>query len=376
MTRPLTLVFAGAVFGACATWVPDTLAGSKEGNAGPPVAEVPAANTPTPVMDTYHPMQSFAPLVEAVEAAVVAIQVEAVSANNDLRDVPAPFRHLFLNQPSVQRGEGSGFIISEDGLVLTNAHVVSGADRIQVLLRDGKSAPATVLGLDQSMDIALLQLTGNQKWPHVDLGSSGSLKVGDWVLAMGNPLGLGHTVTAGIVSAKGRVLGQDLFGNEDYIQTDAAINQGNSGGPLFDIHGNVVGMNTAIIAGANTIGFAIPADLLTSVIGELATHGHISRGYLGVEPLDLTPQLAQELGVDATEGALIRQVYQNTPAAKSGLVSKDVVITVDDVAIRDRADLIKAVANKRPGEHVNLMIVRGTQQHRVKLKLAERPGGR
>jgi len=378
MTRTLPFVLAGVVIGACATWVPDTLAGPKANKASAETTEVVPAveRVPTPILDTYHPMQSFAPLVEAVEPAVVAIQVESVSANKDLRDVPAPFRHLFSDQPNVQRGEGSGFIISEDGLVLTNAHVVFEADRIQVLLRDGKSAPATVLGLDQSMDIALLQLTGNQKWPHVDLGSSGSLKVGDWVLAMGNPLGLGHTVTAGIVSAKGRVLGQDLFGNEDYIQTDAAINQGNSGGPLFNIHGDVVGMNTAIIAGANTIGFAIPADLLNSVIGELADRGHISRGYLGVEPLDLTPTLARELGVDATEGALIRQVYQNTPAAKSGLASKDVVITVDDIAIRDRADLIKAVANKRPGEMVNLMVIRGTQQHRVKLELAERPGGR
>jgi len=382
MTRTFTLVTAGVLLGACATWAPSTLAGSKQNEPEATAAtDVPAEDlavqVPSPVVETYHPMQSFAPLVEAVEPAVVAIKVESVAGTDqNLSDIPAPFRHLFSEQPRVERGEGSGFIISEDGMVLTNAHVVAEADNIRVLLRDGESAPATVLGLDRSMDIALLRLEGDETWPHVELGASGDLKVGDWVVAMGNPLGLGHTVTAGIVSAKGRVLGQDIYGNEDYIQTDAAINQGNSGGPLFDIHGNVVGMNTAIIAGANTIGFAIPSDLLSSVIEELADEGHISRGYLGVEPLKLTPELARQVGVDTTEGALIRRVFDGTPAAKSGLESKDVVVAVDDTSIADPADLIKAVGNKRPGDVVHLMVLRGSKQHRVKLVLAERPGGR
>ena len=378
MTRMLTLAAAGALLGACATWAPTTHAGSKDAKSShipsDLVDEDPTLDVPVPVVETYHPMQSFAPLVEAVEPAVVAIKVE--SHGESLAEIPAPFRHLFSEHAPIERGEGSGFIISADGLVLTNAHVVAEADSISVLLRDGESAPATVLGLDRSMDIALLKLSGDQTWPHVELGSSGDLKVGDWVVAMGNPLGLGHTVTAGIVSAKGRELGQDIYGNEDYIQTDAAINQGNSGGPLFDIHGNVVGMNTAIIAGANTIGFAIPSDLLKSVKAELEDDGHIRRGYLGVEPLKLTPQLAAQIGVDPTQGALIWRVFDGTPAAKSGLLSKDVVIAVDDTAIMEPADLIKAVGNKRPGDVVHLMVIRGSKQHKVKLVLAERPGGR
>jgi len=386
MSRNLTLITTVALLGSCATWIPASQ-GAEADEDDKPIAEVveaeraehadEAVDVPAPEMTTYHPMQSFAPLVEAVEPAVVAIKVEALTQpSQDLSEVPPPFRHLFSAQPRIERGEGSGFIISGDGMVLTNAHVVAEADNISVILRDGESAPAKVLGLDRTMDIALLKISGDETWPHVELGSSSSLKVGDWVLAMGNPLGLGHTVTAGIVSAKGRVLGHDIYGNEDYIQTDAAINQGNSGGPLFDINGNVVGMNTAIIAGANTIGFSIPSDLLAGVIEELADEGHISRGYLGVEPMNLTPQLAQEVGVNTLEGALIRRVFDGTPAAKSGLQSSDVVIAVDDETIREPADLIKAVGNMRPGEVVHLVVLRGSKQHKIKLVLAERPGGR
>ncbi len=384
MTRNVALVAAGALLGACVTWVPLSQSAEAVDEKAPKaetIAEVEDADedieVPAPVMETYHPMQSFAPLVEAVEPAVVAIKVEAVSApGQDLAEIPPMFRHLFSSQPRIERGEGSGFIISADGKVLTNAHVVAEADNITVLLRDGESAQAKVLGLDRTMDIALLQLIGSEDWPHVDLGSSSELRVGDWVVAMGNPLGLGHTVTAGIVSAKGRILSNDVYGTEDYIQTDAAINQGNSGGPLFDINGNVVGMNTAIIAGANTIGFSIPSDLLSGVISELAADGHISRGYLGVEPRPLTPQLAQIVGVNTTKGAVIHRVFEGTPAAKSGLQKGDVVVSVDDMPILEPADLIKAVGNKRPGEVVHLVVLRGSKRLKLKLGLAERPGGR
>ena len=389
MTRTVVILAIVGLAGACASWLPASEAEAADKHPIAKVVDVSptidaeaetkgsAVDVPTPVMTTYHPMQSFAPLVEAVEPAVVAIKVEALTQpNQDLSEIPPTFRHLFSAQPRIERGEGSGFIISAAGHVLTNAHVVADADSITVLLRDGETAAATVLGFDRNMDIALLQLEGDEVWPHVELGSSSDLKVGDWVVAMGNPLGLGHTVTAGIVSAKGRVLGQDMYGNEDYIQTDAAINQGNSGGPLFDLEGRVVGMNTAIIAGANTIGFSIPSDLLSSVIAELEDEGHIRRGYLGVEPVMLTPELAKLAGVNTTQGALIKQIFAGTPAIKAGLLEGDVVVSVDDMPIAEPGDLIKAIGNKRAGETVQLEILRGAKQQRVKLKLGERPGGR
>lgn len=356
MKRTLTLA-AGALAVGLALSVPPT-------SLGGPSAEPSGAQVPP----DYNPMVSFAPLVQSVAPAVLAIETRSAV------DLPRRLQQIPGLQDRIQQGEGSAFIISGDGLVLTNAHVVRGAQSLKARLSDGTSVELEVLGADSATDIAVARLAGDRAdWPYVQLGSSGELQVGDWVLAMGNPLGMGMTATAGIVSAKGRELGHDQFGNEDFIQTDAAINMGNSGGPLFSTDGTVVGMNTAIVAGANTIGFAIAADAIHAVLDDLQSKGHVSRGFLGIQPQDLTPDLAVAFGVSTTEGALVAQVIEDTPAAKSGLRRGDVVIGVDDDPIGSGNDLVVAVANRRPGERVKLQVLRGSKEQEIRIQLAERP---
>ena len=341
----------------------------------PPTASL-ALPAPTSTLDlTYDPTRSFAPLVELASRAVVSIEVESdldPAALEMLRRWRG-FGDLDPETFAPQSGEGSGFVIHPDGLLLTNHHVIDGADRITVVFSDGEKVEAEVLGSDASMDIALLQLPSERSWAHLELADSDQARVGDWVLAMGNPLGLGNTVTAGIISGKGRVLGHDIFGNEDFLQTDAAINPGNSGGPLVTLDGQVVGMNTAIIAGANTVGFSVPSNLISSVIDELRTHGHIARGYLGVNSQPLTRQIADVLGVDAPHGVVIASVVPGTPADQAGLERGDVVVEVNGTDIDDQVGLVSAIGNKRPGDAVTLRIVRGPAEQEMQVTLAERP---
>lgn len=331
--------------------------------------------TPTPEVHldgTYNPARSFAPLVEQASRAVVSVKVEGAPDPNAVA-----FFERFgmpLDRIPQRSGEGSGFVVSASGLLLTNHHVVADADRIKVVFADGSEEVVTLLGSDPSMDIALLQLPEDRTWEYLELGSSDAASMGDWVLAMGNPLGLGMTVTAGIISGKGRVLGNDIFGNEDFLQTDAAINPGNSGGPLVNLDGQVVGMNTAIIAGANTVGFAVPTDLITSVMEELRDNGHIARGFLGVNSQPLTAELAEALGVDASQGAVVASVFPDTPAAKAGLERGDVVLEVDGTSIADQTELVAAIGNKRPGDKVGLRVIRGDDTRSLSVVLAERPG--
>ncbi|MEQ1502421.1 MAG: PDZ domain-containing protein, partial [Myxococcota bacterium] len=222
--------------------------------------------------------------------------------------------------------------------------------------------------------VALLQAAPGRSYAAVPLGDSDGLEVGDWVVAMGNGLGLGTTVTAGIVSGKGRVLGHDVFGREAFIQTDAAINQGNSGGPLFALDGRVVGMSTAIIAGANTVGFAIPSNLVTSILDDLRTSGRVARGFLGIQPQTLNDELRRSLGIDAAKGALVTSVFDDTPASRSGLKTGDVVLEVDGQAIDSDVDLISTIGNRHPGERIVLKIERDSRLQDVKVTLTERPG--
>jgi len=342
------------------------------------VAEAPRTLTPSePLGATYNPTQSFAPLVKTVGEAVVAIEVKGAAdprAEAFFRQFGMDPRRFGMDELPGRSGEGSGFVISEDGLLLTNHHVIAGADEVTVTFRDGTEVDVDVLGSDKSMDIALLQLPSDRSWPHLALADSDGVEVGDWVLAMGNPLGLGMTVTAGIISGKGRVLGNDIFGNEDYLQTDAAINPGNSGGPLVDLTGQVVGMNTAIIAGANTVGFSIPTNLIQSVLDDLRTEGHVARGFLGVNSQPLTPELAKALGVDADGGAVVAGVFPGTPAADAGLEQGDVVVEVDGEPIGDQVGLVGAIGNRRPGDEVRVTVVRGKDRKKLKVTLAERPG--
>jgi serine protease Do len=343
--------------------------------AAAPKSKKDPIQTPRPdetIDATYSPARSFAPLVAEAGKAVVSVKVEG---GPDVNAV-AFFKRfgMPMDQLPQHKGEGSGFVISEDGLLVTNHHVIDGAQSIHVVFSDGEDIEVALLGSDRSMDIALLQLPKDRSWDHLALGSSEQAQVGDWVLAMGNPLGLGMTVTAGIVSGKGRTLGHDIFGNEDFLQTDAAINPGNSGGPLVNLDGQVIGMNTAIIAGANTVGFAVPADLIGSVVEELRSNGHIARGFLGVNSQPLNAELAQAIGVGVDKGALVSSVFPDTPASAAGIERGDVVFDIDGTAIVDQTDLVEAIGNKRPGDEVRLRLYRGEKEKVLTVTLAERPG--
>lgn len=334
--------------------------------AAPPV---PTARPVLPSGETYDPTRSFAPLVEAVQPAVVTIEVTAERGSDELLEALGFDPEEDLG-PS---GAGSGFIIDPRGWLLTNAHVLAEAESFEIVLHDGTRVQAEIVGQDEAMDIALLELKGRERWPAVKLGDSDAVRVGDWVLAMGNALGLGSTATFGIISGKGRVIGHDVFGREAFLQTDAAINQGNSGGPLFDLSGRVVGMNTAIIANANTVGFSIPSNLIASVLPDLRKHGRVFRGFLGVRPQSLTNELRKSNAIKTKNGALVTRVFEGTPAAKGGLELGDVITAVDGVDVADEDALIVAIANRRPGDRVELRIERKGKARTLKITLTERP---
>jgi serine protease Do len=383
MRRNVYLVAIGVALGAAITFAPIGLGGgpsSTSGGGDAVVERLAPLTPPAPTVRpdaTYNPTRSFGPLVDAVTPAVVAIEVEGEEAGLDASDLPWQFRQFMgidprQFQPHTVHGEGSGFVVSADGLVLTNHHVIEHAKSIKANFSNGRSVRAKVLGSDATIDVALLQLDGDGPWPFVELGSSKDAHVGDWVLAVGNPLGLGHTVTAGIVSAKGRTLGHDAF--EDFIQTDAAINQGNSGGPLFDVDGRVIGINTAIIQGANTIGFAVPIDMIRATMADLQAKGHVSRGYMGIAPQDVDEGVAKAFGVEPKTGALVAQVYPGTPGADAGLRQGDIIVAVEGEPIKDAASLVRSIGSHKPGDTVALGVVRDKKPLTLKVALTERPG--
>jgi len=328
------------------------------------------ARVQAPAPTTYDPSRSLAPLVKAVEPAVVAIEVEGT---REAPDVP-PMLRRFLGPgsqaPQPLRGEGSGFVISQDGLVLTNHHVIDQADTITVRFTDGTRTQARLIGSDPENDVALLQLPDEREWPHVSLGDSDALQVGDWVVAVGNPLGLGTSVTTGIISGKGRNLGDNPF--HAFLQTDAAINRGNSGGPLFTLDGRVVGMNTAIIQYANTVGFAVPARTLRRIVDDLRDDGQVQRGYVGVALQPVDADLALALGLDRPTGSIVTEVQPGMPGEQAGLQPGDVVLRVDDDEVEDVGDTIRTIGEHRPGETVRLTLLRNGKERRVKLTLTER----
>ncbi|MBX5483534.1 MAG: Do family serine endopeptidase [Myxococcaceae bacterium] len=323
-------------------------------------------------------MPSLAPLVEAVKGAVVNVDVTASVKNAGFGDLQFdPFAdlfgrgHRFMPGPQVRQGAGSGFIIDPRGRVLTNNHVVEDAVSIRVHLDDGRAFDAKVLGRDPLTDVALLQLEGvKEDLPFVKLGDSDAMKVGDYVLAIGNPFGLASSVSSGILSARARDIHAGPY--DDFLQTDAAINPGNSGGPLFNMRGEVIGINTAIIGGGNGIGFAVPSNMARALLGQLEK-GVVRRGWLGVAIQDLTPQLAPALGVDVKEGAVVVQVTEDTPAAKAGLQRDDVVVAVDGQHVGSSKDLTRMIGFKQPGTATSLDILRHGQKKTVKVTLGERP---
>ena len=286
----------------------------------------------------------------------------------DLFDERGP-RDFRDQQP--RRGEGSGFVIAPEGYILTNNHVVERAERLTVKLADGRSLPARIVGTDPDTDIALIKVEGAGKLPVAPLGDSNRVRVGEWVCAIGNPLAYEHTVTVGVVSSVGRKLFDPSLDN--YIQTDAAINFGNSGGPLINTRGEVIGINAAISSWASNIGFAVPINQAVAVLVQLKTRGRVVRGYIGVQLQRLDPDLGQALKLGAVEGALVQDVTEDSPAERAGLRAYDLITAVEDRKVATDDELIRDVSAREPGTVVRLKVLRNGRPELVPVKLAERP---
>jgi serine protease Do len=326
---------------------------------------------------------SFADQVERLSPAVVNISTTTIVNEGPAMDMPqfppgSPFEDFFKNFGDNDRKRrasslGSGFIIDDSGIVVTNFHVIENAEEITVTLSDETAFTATVLGQDQKTDIAVLKIDpGDTALTAVPFGDSDSLRVGDWVLAIGNPFGLGGTVTAGIVSARGRDIGNGPY--DDFIQTDASINRGNSGGPLFNTKGEVIGINTAIFSqtgGSVGIGFAISSNLARRVTSQLAEFGTTRRGWLGVFIQEITPDIAESLGLDNEAGALVSTVNENSPAQAAGLEPGDVIVSFDGKMIDKMRDLPRIVAETEIGKTVRVEVVRNGNSIDVQVTLGE-----
>lgn len=331
---------------------------------------------------------SFTDVAMAVSPAVVNIRTEKIIRGGGpvFRHFQSPFgkedpfhdffERFFGDIPRrdfKQRSLGSGFFIDKEGYIVTNNHLIENADKIKVKLKNGKEYDAEIVGRDVKTDIALIKIKSWRDFQAVKWGDSDALKVGEWVVAIGSPFGLEHTVTAGIVSAKGRVIGSGPY--DDFIQTDASINPGNSGGPLINMKGEVIGINTAIVSrsGGNVgIGFAIPINLARGIIKQLKASGTVTRGWLGVSIQDLTPDLAEYYGVKDGKGALIGEVFEGDPADKAGIKPKDVIIEVDGDKIDDSRDLSQKIAEIRVGDKITIKVVRSGKELTFRVDIAKR----
>lgn len=331
-------------------------------------------------------LPSFADLADEVKHAIVNIsttQVVKEGQENPLLGPDSPFREFFGDEfykkffDDIPRGEmkthalGSGFVIDKNGLILTNNHVIEKADEIKVKLENDKEYDAEVVGRDPKTDLALIRVKPDADFPKpVTLGDSNGIRVGDWVMAVGNPFGLGHTVTVGIISAKGRVIGAGPY--DDFLQTDAAINPGNSGGPLYNTAGEVVGINTAIVAQGQGIGFAIPINMAKELLPQLET-GKIVRGWLGIMIQDVTPELAQSFGLSNTKGVLIADIVKEGPAEKAGLKQGDVVIRFQDKEVGDAHELSRMVAAVPSDTQVEVAVIRDGKPETIKVIVGTMP---
>lgn len=276
------------------------------------------------------------------------------------------FDEMPQQRPHREQSLGTGFIISSDGYILTNNHVVNGADDVMVKLSDGREVKGEIKGVDEKVDLALIKINEKDQFPFAELGDSDTLEVGEWVMAIGNPFGLSHTVTAGIISAKGRVIGSGPY--DDFIQTDASINPGNSGGPLFSSDGRVIGINTAIISGGGGgIGFAIPISMAKTIVSQLRESGKVTRGYLGVRFQPLTADLAKSFGLESDKGALIASVEKDAPAEKAGLMAGDVILEYDGKQITEGSELPRYVAATPVDKKVRIVIFRNGSKKDVSL---------
>jgi serine protease Do len=322
---------------------------------------------------------SFADVAEQLNPAVVNIDATARATGRSrprsgvsLPDVPDPFgRAPERERQGPRRGTGTGFIIDADGYILTNHHVIDGADRIAVRLADGRSLRAERIGSDPDTDIALIKVSSPRPLPHAVLGDSDTLRVGEWVLAIGNPLAYEHTVTVGVVSFIGRKLFDSSL--DRYIQTDAAINFGNSGGPLINSRGEVIGINAAISSRASNIGFAVPINQASLILPQLREMGRVSRGYIGVALRDVDPDLQRSLGLSSGSGALVQDVTPGSPGARAGLRPYDLIVAVDGKQVVRNDELIQLISARQPGTSATLQIVRDGRPMNLAVKLAERP---
>ncbi|TAG34256.1 MAG: PDZ domain-containing protein [Polaromonas sp.] len=319
---------------------------------------------------------SFSSAAKIASAAVVSINTSKLAAKSPHSDDPW-FKFFYGDQQGrnePQGGLGSGVIISESGYILTNNHVIEGADEIEVILNDSRKAIAKVIGTDPDTDLAILKIELD-KLPVIVLGNSDSLQVGDPVLAIGNPFGVGQTVTGGIVSALGRnQLGINTF--ENFIQTDAAINPGNSGGALVDVNGTLMGINTAIYSrsgGSMGIGFAIPVSTARQVLEGIVKDGQVTRGWIGVEPQEINPELAETFNVKVASGVIITGVLQNGPAAQAGIQPGDVIVAVNGKAVSTVAELLGAVASLKPGTAAPVSVLRKDSKTEIAVTPSKRP---
>lgn len=331
--------------------------------------------------------KSFSGLAETASPAVVNIRTVKINKEGgrvfrhffkgpfDQEDPMRDFFDRFFEQDPQrefkQRSLGSGFIVDTSGYIVTNNHVVENADQITVQLNSGEEFSAEIVGRDPNTDLALIKVATESTLPSIEFGDSDALKVGQWVVAIGNPFGLEHTVTAGIVSAKGRVIGSGLY--DDFIQTDASINPGNSGGPLIDMNGKVVGINTAIVAGGQGIGFAIPVNLAKDIIKQLKAYGEVTRGWLGVGIQSLDPELGEYYGIKDGKGVLITEVFPDDPADKSGIQPNDIIVAINGEKIETRRDLTSIVAGLNVGKIAEITIFRDGKRKKFKVEIAKRP---
>jgi len=370
MAVGFTFFVAGLLIASGLNWTSHSVAG--EITDGPHVAA-----TAPPVMPS-----SFAELADNLSPTVVNVKVTKIEKAT-FKGPQFPegsfddfFGRFFKEMPRMPRdhrtqGAGSGVIISQDGYILTNNHVVESAKEVTVTLADKKEYKAEVVGRDPKTDLAILKIEEKKLLPSAALGDSEQLKVGDWVVAIGNPFGLNHTVTSGIVSAKGRVIGAGPY--DDFIQTDASINPGNSGGPLFNMRGEVVGINTAIIPQGQGIGFAIPVNTAKPLIPQLVTDGQITRGYLGVNIQTITPELAKALNLEKREGALVADVFSDSPADKSGIERGDIITNYDGKDVKNSQHLPAMVAATPVDEAVTVTVLRDGKERQLSVKVGKLP---
>jgi serine protease Do len=357
-----------------------------------PVSNVAAHEAPahasTPRMLENGAPFSFADLVERVSPAVVTVTVdEQVSAPQGVNpeDLPEPFRNFFnqfggggqgghqFSAPRKAVAMGSGFIIDKSGLIVTNNHVIEDGKKITVKLPDGREFEAKLIGTDQPTDVALLKIKSDKPLPSVEFGDDRQVRVGDWVIAVGNPFGLSNTVTAGIISSIGRDVGNGPY--TDFLQIDAPINRGNSGGPTFDLQGKVIGMNSMIFSpsgGSVGIGFAIPSSTIHDVVSQLQAHGHVARGYLGVEIQNMTPEIAASVGGKEIKGAIVASVVPGGPAARAGFHQGDIVLAINGKSIEDSRDLTRRVASLLAGSKATFTVVRDGKQSTVTADIGTR----